>query len=232
MSSDLPRWHAVVVAAGAGRRFGGETRKVGLELAGAPVVLHSVRTLSGAASFGGGVVVVHADDVDLARRKWLPEGQGWAVAVGGVTRAESVQAGLLALSPDAAWVAVHDAARPLVLQSDVEAVVRRAVEVGAAILATPVVETLKRVRAGLVAETIDRSEVWRAETPQVFRLEWLRRAYSAWPRGDTDDAALLERLGLPVAVVPTAGPNPKVTVAADLRLAERLLADRAGASEV
>lgn len=225
----LPPWHAVVVAAGDGRRLGCALRKAAVPLAGVPMVVHSIRTLAGARSFAGGVVVVHPDDLDRARGEWLasvgsPGSSHWCVVAGGPTRAVSVQAGIQALPSQARWVAIHDAARPLVDRSDIEAVVGRATEVGAAILASPVVETLKRVREGRVCETVDRSELWRAETPQVARIDCLTQAYADWPEGDTDDAAVLERAGVQVAVVPSRSPNPKITVPADLRNAEGWIA--------
>lgn len=220
-----PEWCALVVAAGVGRRFGG-TRKAGLELAGEPLAVHSMRTLAGCAGFVSGVVVVHGEDVDVANSSWVARVPGdWRVAVGGNSRSESVRAGLEATLEEAELVAIHDAARPLVARTDVERVLAEASRVGAALLASPVVETIKRAESGVVRETVDRSSLWKAETPQVFRQEWIREAHERFPDGDTDDAALLERLGCPVALVQSEHPNLKVTHAADLRLAQGFLAE-------
>jgi 2-C-methyl-D-erythritol 4-phosphate cytidylyltransferase len=145
---------------------------------------------------------------------------------GGAARQDSVRAGLEALPASVHLVAVHDAARPLVRPVDVGRVIREAESCGAAILAAPIADTVKRVRGGRIVETPDRSECFAAQTPQVFRVDWLREALAKAEadgvRG-TDDAALVERLGVAVRVVPASGPNPKITTAADLALAEALL---------
>ena len=150
------------------------------------------------------------------------------VVAGGATRAESVGAGLAAV--DTELVAVHDAARPLVTAELVETligVLGRDPEAAGVIAASPIADTVKRVGEGAlrIQGTEDRTELWAAETPQVFRTETLRRAHAATERVEaaTDDAMLVESLGEPVLVEPTPGPNLKVTTAADLRVAEALL---------
>jgi 2-C-methyl-D-erythritol 4-phosphate cytidylyltransferase len=130
-------------------------------------------------------------------------------------------------------VAVHDAARPLVRPEDVSRVVAAARESGAALLAVPLTDTVKRVQGGLVVETPPREECWAAQTPQVFRVDLLREALAkATAAGflGTDDAQLVERLGVPVRVVRGDPSNFKVTHAEDLLRAERVLAARGGAS--
>jgi len=138
-----------------------------------------------------------------------------------------VAAGLEALPTGVEWVAVHDAARCLVTVEDVERVIAVAREHGAALLAVPARDTIKRVRNGAVAETPDRSECWAAQTPQVFRIEILREALDK-ARADsflgTDDAQLVERLGVPVQIVPGSERNLKITLPEDLAMAERWLA--------
>ena len=134
--------------------------------------------------------------------------------------------GLAALPETAEWVAVHDAARCLVSGAEVEAVMRAAEETGAAILARPSADTLKIVRNDAVESTPDRSACWVAQTPQVFRVELLREALDkAAAEGfvGTDDAQLVERLGVRVRVVPGSARNLKITTADDLRIAEALL---------
>jgi 2-C-methyl-D-erythritol 4-phosphate cytidylyltransferase len=145
-----------------------------------------------------------------------------------------MQAGLAALASDVTLVAVHDAARPFVRAEDVTRVLEAARRVGAALLAVPVTDTIKRVREGRVVETPDRSECWAAQTPQAFRTEILREAMAkAWAAGvrATDDVQLVERLGLPVAVVPGFAGNVKITRPEDLVLAEAWLARGADAGE-
>lgn len=150
---------------------------------------------------------------------------------GGAERQDSVRAGLAALPAHVHLVAVHDAARPLVRPADVSRVVRAAEETGAAILAARATDTWKRVRDGRIVDTPPRAECFAAQTPQVFRADWLREALAkADAEGllATDDAALVERLGVAVHVVEGPAGNLKITTAADLRLAEALLAQADG----
>jgi 2-C-methyl-D-erythritol 4-phosphate cytidylyltransferase len=155
---------------------------------------------------------------------------------GGKERADSVLAGLLALESHARdddWVLVHDAARPCVAPADVQALIRRVLDSGTGgILAEPVVDTLKQSTAdGLVSRTLDRNTVWRAQTPQMFRLGQLRRALlEARERGlvVTDESAAMELAGHKVQLVAARCPNPKVTVPADLALATWILGHPAG----
>jgi 2-C-methyl-D-erythritol 4-phosphate cytidylyltransferase len=133
--------------------------------------------------------------------------------------------------PDVPWVAVHDGVRPCITAELVERVVAEARVHGAAIAALPVSETVKRGADGWVTETVERNGLWAVQTPQVFRADLLReahrRAAADGIRG-TDDAALVERLGLPVRLVPGLAANLKITRPDDLSLAEALLARRAG----
>ena len=141
-------------------------------------------------------------------------------------------AGVAALPEQIEWVAVHDAARCLVTLDEVREVISAARETGAAILATPARDTIKRVRDGRVVETPERSECWAAQTPQVFRAELLREALAkAAAEGilATDDAQLVERLGVPVRIVEGSAHNIKITLPGDLAVAESWL--RAGERE-
>lgn len=152
-----------------------------------------------------------------------------APVAGGEERQDSAAAGLAALPESATHVAIHDAARPLVRPGDVSRVVAAALAHGAAILAEPVRDTIHRVVNGVVAATPPRGECFAAQTPQVFRIDWLREAH-AKAKADgvvgTDDAALVARLGNPVHVVAGDPDNFKITTAADLVRAEALLAER------
>lgn len=157
---------------------------------------------------------------DCVRSRLLP------AVVGGAERQDSVAAGLAALPGEATHVAVHDAARPLVRPEDVQRVVDAALRWDAALLATPVADTVHRGRGGRVRETLTREELWAAQTPQVFRVELLRealeKARAAGIRG-TDDAGLVARLGVPVHIVPGDPINRKITTGTDLAWAEALL---------
>jgi 2-C-methyl-D-erythritol 4-phosphate cytidylyltransferase len=223
---------ALVLAAGRGERFGGDVPKGFTPLAGRSLLAHSVLALAASPEITH-VLPVVPDAEDARVAACLAELEGveklLPAVVGGIERQDSMRAGLEALPADTTLVAVHDAARPLVRPGLVSAVVRAAREHGAALLAVPVADTLKRVVDGRVVETPDRSEYWRAQTPQVFRVELLREGLAkaeAGARLATDDASLVEALGTPVHVVPGDRENLKVTVASDLAAAEALLARR------
>lgn len=142
------------------------------------------------------------------------------VVSGGPTRQESVRIGLEAVSGDVDVVVVHDGVRPLITRRLLDAVVRAATESGAAICALPITETVKRVRDGFVAATLDRSDLWAVQTPQAYRTAVLREAHARARRDGvtgTDDAMLVERLGHAVRVVPGLPTNVKITTPADLR---------------
>ncbi len=149
---------------------------------------------------------------------------GIEVVEGGQTRSDSVAKALARVRPDIDFVAIHDAARPCLANEWIDKVFAAAEETGAAMLAIPVRGTLKRVQAGVIVETVDRQDLWEAQTPQVFRRQWLLDAYAQ--RGDlvaTDDALLVERLGHPVTIVEGSPINLKVTTKEDLRLAQQAL---------
>jgi len=223
---------AVLVAAGRGERFGHGLPKAFVSLAGRPLVLRAAEALSAAPEVTCIVPVVPANAMErfgaLLAEFGEPAGLAAPVA-GGAERQDSVRAGIEALPPDFDLVAVHDAARALVRPEAVSRVVAVAARSGAAILATPVRDTIKRVSEGRIVATPDRATCWAAQTPQVFRVELLRealaKAASAGHRA-TDDAALVERLGITVHVVEGDSDNLKLTHPEDLAVAERILAHR------
>ena len=226
---------ALVLAAGRGTRMGGNLPKAFVELAGAPLIEHAVLALAAAPSVRRIVPVIPREDferfasLDLARRGALG-GRLAAPVAGGAERQDSMRCGLAALGGDVELVAVHDAARPLVRADAVERVIAAARSHGAAILATPVTDTIKRVRGGAVVETPLRSECWAAQTPQVFAPDALREGVEkavANGRVASDDAQLVEWIGVRVSVVEGSPDNLKITHPADLIVAERQLAARA-----
>jgi 2-C-methyl-D-erythritol 4-phosphate cytidylyltransferase len=223
----------VVPAAGRGVRFGGELPKQYLQVAGEPLIAHSLRALFAHPGVKGAVVALAAGD---AHWQGWSDGSGRPViaCIGGGTRAESVLAGLAALPDEVradAFVLVHDAARPNLRLSDLSALLERGREdpVGA-ILATPVRDTLKRAGDdGGIDATEPRERLWRAQTPQLFRRLQLRRALEAAAADGvevTDEAMAMERLGLRPLLVEGAEDNLKVTTPADLAYFEFLLARR------
>jgi len=212
--------------------------KLAVLLGGRPVVERSVRALAGSGLFGEVVLVTSVERWQEAgvwvERVVAETGVPVRWAPGGDERVDSVEAGLAALSPGAEWVAVHDGARPLVSGVDVRRVVEAAWQAGAAALAHPVVETVKRADgAGWVVESVDRAGLWAMETPQVFRVGVLRQAgAAARARGEvpTDDVSVVQGAGHPVQLVASTSCNLKITHPSDLSLAERLLAT-AGAEQ-
>ena len=218
----------VIVGGGSGRRFGGD--KLLVELGGMPLFLHAMRELGPLFPENRRVMVAPAAAMARFQRaaaEYLPEVRFRWVA-GGAQRTESVRAGLAALDGAVRLVAIHDAARPLASAALLERVAARAREVGAAVPGRPVTNTLKRVNAdGLITETVDREGLYRVETPQCFLLEPLLAAYElAGNGGFTDDAAVMEHAGHPVAVVAHDGDNDKLTWPSDLERLRRVLAAR------
>ena len=221
---------AVVVAAGRGERLGAPG-KVVLPLAGRPMLAWSLRALEQAETIGPIVVVAGSHTLEAIGRLVRDEGlvKLHAIVAGGERRQDSVGAGLEALPEGIEIVVIHDGARPLAEPVLFDRCATAAAVSGAAIAATPVSDTLKRVTEGTIAGTIDRVGLWAAQTPQAFRLESLSRAMASSP-GETvtDEARLCEVAGLPVAVVPSSLANLKVTHAEDIPVADALLRARHG----
>ena len=228
----MKRLWAVVPAAGAGLRLGGDIPKQYREVAGAPLMEHTLRALLQSRDIDG--VVVAMDPVD-SRADTIASLSDERVQTtsGGVTRAHSVLAGLDALEDQIAegdWALVHDAARPCLTGDALAALIDRARVLGeGVILAEPVADTLKQVTAqGVIEKTVDRSILWRAQTPQLFPLLSLRDALRQCIEEGvsvTDEAMAMERAGQPVHIVEGASSNIKVTVEADLVFADVFLRD-------
>jgi len=217
---------AVIVAAGEGVRAGPGQPKAWRQLAGRPIVRWSVEGLlyAGASQI---VVVVAPDRLQQAEEALLGLA-GWSAVAGGSTRALSVQAGLAALTTaDDQPVLIHDAARPFVGRGHVQQLLGALAAADGAIPTLPVPDTLKRGQ-GMVAETVSRDGLWRAQTPQAFRLGTLRAAYGAWPANEepTDDASVMERAGGRVAMVSGDPILMKLTYPEDFAMAEQLAGGR------
>jgi len=207
--------------------MGADRPKAFLDLGGQPLLLWCALAFEAASSVRRVVAVVPRDEVEAARRLLAPVTKLLAVVPGGPRRQDSVLEGLKQV-PDGfdGVVLVHDAARPLVDPELVETVAQAAAETGAALPVLAVADTMKRVRDGRVLETLDRSELGAAQTPQGFRFALLVSAYEAAFRDRvtvTDEAVAVERLGSPVRAVPGSSRNRKITTAEDLAWAEGLV---------
>ncbi len=177
-------------------------------------------------SFAGTVVAAPAGRLEDVRSI---AGAGIKVVEGGATRSGSVRRAFQACGVGGrSLLCIHDAARPFVTAEETAAVLRAADECGCAIAATPIPDTVKRVEGGRVAATEDRTRLWAAGTPQAFRAEILVRALES-DSPATDEAALCEALGIPVAVVPVSRLGFKITTPEDLEIAEAILARRQAA---
>jgi 2-C-methyl-D-erythritol 4-phosphate cytidylyltransferase/2-C-methyl-D-erythritol 2,4-cyclodiphosphate synthase len=214
----IMRIAAILVAAGSGSRFGGDTPKQFLTLAGKPVIRHAAEALRPYVMALQPVGDAGPIAAALAGLDTLP------TVPGGATRQASVAAGLealAALAPDV--VLVHDAARPLLPPGTVAALLDALRTHDGAIPAVPVADTLKRVADGQIVATVARDGLYRAQTPQAFRYPLLRALHAAGAAGMTDDAGLLEAAGHPVAIVPGSDDNIKLTYAEDHVRLERAL---------
>jgi len=232
--SNLPHVTVIIAAGGRGRRMGGRTPKQFLPLAGVPVIARTIGVFDAVAEVSEIVVVVPR--ASLRRTRALVARGGFArvaaIVPGGKERQHSVLAGLRACAHRGGVVLVHDAVRPLVSREVIREVIRAAARYGAAVPALAVTDTIKTqagARKGFLARTLPRGELWAVQTPQGFRFSVLEDAHvKAAVAGalGTDDASLVERLGVHVRIVAGSGTNIKITTPRDRRLAESLIGAR------
>ena len=229
----MPKFAVILPAAGKSLRFGDKNyKKPYAPLGDRAVWLHTAERFIHRSDVCQTIVVIAEEDRESFHAKF---GANLAfldieVTIGGAERSDSVAAALKKLRPEVEYVAIHDAARPCVDEKSIDAVFAAAVQTGAALLATPIVATLKRATPDeppAVAETTSRNGLWAAQTPQVFERSLIERAYAtATDEPATDDAQLVERLGEPVRLVEDSALNIKITSRSDLRLAELILKSR------
>jgi 2-C-methyl-D-erythritol 4-phosphate cytidylyltransferase len=221
------RWAAVIAAGGRGERFGRPKQFV--EIAGVPMLGWSVRVFASMPEIAQIVVAIDPALVDRARELLVSIAPDCATAVvfGGQTRQDSVRNGIAAVGEAVDAVLVHDGARPLVRAQNVRAGMRAVAPGRGAVLAAPVVDTIKSVdrETMLVQRTLDRTSLWAAQTPQFAMRADFARAYRDTAPA-TDDTALLERAGIDVIVVPSRHANFKVTLPEDMPAAELVLRER------
>ena len=224
----MPAFGVILAAAGQSSRFqDANYKKPFAPLAGRAVWMHSAEKFLERDDVKQVVIVVAPEDREAFLEKFGANlaFMGVTLAEGGAHRAESVRRGLEKLRPEIDMVAIHDAARPCIAQPWIDRVFDAGSRTGAAILAIPVAGTLKRVGTdSLIAETVDRSGLWEAQTPQVFSRDVLTKAFAA-AHGSrpTDEAQLVETIGQRVTVVPGSPINLKITSREDLKLAEQAL---------
>lgn len=221
---------AVVVAAGSARRMEG-IDKVLAPLGELPVLVHTLMALQDCDAFQEIVVVTREDLlVEVSRLcKEFSLDKVTKIVVGGAERTLSVRAGLQEVRPDVDLIAIHDGARPLVPQELLREVVAKAAVTGAAAPAIPVTDTIKRAENGVALETVDRSQLWAVQTPQVFEAGLIRAAVEKAVTGGenlTDDCAAVERLGMKVSLTAGSRENIKITTPFDLTLGVAILESR------
>jgi 2-C-methyl-D-erythritol 4-phosphate cytidylyltransferase len=225
----MPKFAVILAAAGQSSRFTGfRKKKPFVELKGRAIWVRAADHFLKRADVCQTILVVSPEDEAWVRDQFRSNLAFTEITVtpGGATRSDSVRRGLEAVCPDADFVAVHDAARPLLTPQWIDQIFAAAEKHGAAIPGLKITSTVKRISAASMIEaTVDRSRLVLAQTPQVFRRTLLEKAYatSRNPQSATDDASLVEELGQPVHVVDGWPMNIKITTADDFRLAELYL---------
>lgn len=220
---------AIIVAAGSSRRMEGRD-KLWVPLAGRITLARTIDVFEASPIIETIVLVVNTERITEASS--LCQQEGWhkivSIVAGGKRRQDSVRIGLDTLStiaPVTDWVMIHDGARPLVTPDILEAGLKAAQEYQAVVAAVPVKDTIKQVQQGWIHSTLDRSQIWTIQTPQVFSFMLIHQAHHSPLSQEevTDDAALLEQLGKPVAIFPGSYTNIKITTQEDLLIAESLI---------
>jgi 2-C-methyl-D-erythritol 4-phosphate cytidylyltransferase len=225
----MAKFAVILPAAGRSSRFKDKEKKPFANLDGRAVWLHAAEKFITRDDVCQTVLIVAKDDMELFRRRYTANiaFMNIQIAEGGAERFESVANALAVVKPEADFVAVHDAVRPCLTEELINKVFGHAEKTGAALLAVPVGDTLKEVDAQQqVKATVARKGLWLAQTPQVFRREWLVEAYAKrnqLGKDITDDAQLVEAAGHPVHVVEGAAFNIKITARGDLPLADAIL---------
>ncbi len=223
---------AIICAAGPGSRFGGKRRKQFVDVAGRAVFLRNVELFSNREDVKQILLGIPAEDEELVKIRWGANLSLFNVKtfIGGASRFETINIALKLIKDDIDLVAVHDAARCCVTAKWIDEVINAAAKTGAAILACPISATVKEVKEGVIVKTVDRSRLYEAQTPQVFKTALLKKAHEkADPKQAekiSDDALLVEAIGEKVSIVETDSSNIKVTHQSDIAIAEAILKTR------
>lgn len=215
----------IIVAGGLGTRFNAKVPKPLVRLKGKALITYSLKTFNQSPLINNIIVVGHEDYLKAYRNLAKPFKKVKAVVAGGDTRRQSVKCGLASVDPKASYVLVHDAARPFATASMINDLIKELRRYPAAIIAVPVKATVKQVNAKtkVVQSTLERQTLWEVQTPQAFRHAILVKAHAQSLKVEaTDDAMLVEHLGLKVKVVNGEYSNIKITTPEDLHIARLL----------
>jgi len=221
---------AIIVAAGKGLRMNEDVPKQYLSLEGRPVLGHTLLVFNTCDRIDEVFVVIPAEDFDFCGKNVIsPLGLQKRIKLvsGGDRRQDSVYNGLKALDQKTDLVVIHDGVRPFVKSDELEACIDGAIKFGACILGIPASDTLKRIDgAGIINGTLDRENIWLVQTPQVFKYDLILKAHEAARRdgiSGTDDASLVERLGIEVRIITGNKNNIKITTQEDLAVAQAII---------
>ena len=231
----MSRFAVILPAAGSSIRFGkrkadpltgARSKKPFVELKGRPVWVRAAEVFANREDVAQMLIVIAPDDVEFFKEKFQANLAFMAIEIveGGAARMDSVRNALARVRSDVDFVAVHDAARPLIVSRWIDTVFAAAEKSGAAIPALPIASTVKRVAGDTIEDTVAREGLWTAQTPQVFRRELLLDAFARWQGGPaTDESQMVEQIGHTVSVVKGWPLNIKITTQADFKMAESLV---------
>ncbi len=228
MTADIS---VIMPAAGLSLRMGADVRKPFIMIGKKPIFFYTLEKFYRLKRVKEIIFVVNRKDLDTVKEKWADELKAYKVTKvipGGKRRQDSIYNGLSQIDPDTKIILIHDAVRPLVHNEEIEAVIKSTEEKGAAIVASPMKLTVKKVDSNLnIIKTVPRHDLWMAQTPQGFKRDLIVNAYEKIKDSNiefTDDAEVVEKAGHSVGIVPGSYDNIKITTREDLKLAEAMLA--------
>jgi len=223
---------AIICAAGASSRFGGKRKKAFVDVSGRAVFLRSAELFSNRDDVKQVLLGIASEDEEIVDVKWGPNLKffGVKIFIGGSERFDTVNKGIELIKDDIDLIAVHDACRCCVTEEIIDSTIAAAAKSGAAIPACPVTATIKEAKDNIITQTVDRSGLYEAQTPQIFSASLLKKAYEDLDKLDkskiSDDSQLVEALGHKVTIVETDSSNIKITRQSDIAVAEAILKSR------
>ena len=219
---------AIIPASGSGSRYDKKKNKLLENIGEIPVIIHTLRAVSSVEMIDDIIICASGELFDkitnLISEYKIPKIQ--KVILGGKTRQESVFNGIKSINNKVDFVLIHDGARPFIQKKTVESVIKLALDKGAAIVAVPTKDTIKKVdkNSGKIVQTLNRSELWNVQTPQVFKYEDILKAHTEFKGGDfTDDSAIVEKIGISVFVTLGGYENIKITTPEDIQIAQSII---------